>query len=69
MIELERGGGLLGCSFWHNKRGQLSAKKSTGRMRWRTGRDRRKGGIVCRSEMSDMRLSSPTWQGPGWPWL
>lgn len=33
------------------------------------GRGRRKGGIVCQSEMSDMRLSSSTWQGLEWPWL
>lgn len=33
------------------------------------GRERRKGGTVCQSEMSDMWLSSSTWQGLEWPWL
>lgn len=31
------------------------------------GRKRRKGGTVCQSEMSDMWLSSSTWQGLKWP--
>lgn len=43
--------------------------KAYGRMRWGVGRHGRKGGIVYQSEMSDMRVSSPTWQGLEWPWL
>lgn len=50
------------------KERQLSMK-ACGRMRWRFGRQRRKGGIVCQGEMSDMRLSSSPWQGLEWPWL
>lgn len=64
---LRGNGGVLGCSFWHKKR-QLSMK-ACGRMRWRFGRQRRKGGIVCQGEMSDMRLSFSPWQGLEWPWL